>query len=143
MKVLFIGGTGNISSAVSRLCISRGFELHHLNRGISKTVIPGVITHRGDINEGIPDEILKMEWDAVANWVAFTGGDIERDISLFKGKTSQYIFISSASAYQKPLSMPVITESTPLSNPYWDYSRNKIICEDKLLGAYRIENFPI
>lgn len=145
MKILFIGGTGNISSASSRLCISKGWDLHHLNRGTSKTMFPDIVTHIGDINniESLPVEILKMEWDAVVNWVAFTENDIKRDISLFKGRTSQYIFISSASAYQKPLSMPVVTESTPLSNPYWDYSRNKIACEELLINSYRNENFPV
>ena len=151
MKILFIGGTGNISSAVSRFIAAGGMgrkaELHHLNRGISaagREIPPGVILHRGDIGSGaFPDDIRDKKWDCVVNWVAFTAEDVARDIELFRGKTSQYIFISSASAYRKPLTMPVVTESTPLCNPFWDYSRNKIACEDRLLDAYRRESFPV
>src|SRR6266436_9696290 len=82
------------------------------------------------------------QFDAVVNWIAFTPADIERDLELFRGRTRQYIFISSASAYQKPSTHYLITESTPLSNPHWDYSRNKIACEERLLRAYREEGFP-
>jgi len=144
MKVLFIGGTGNISSSVSRLAVSKGIELYHLNRGISKNDIKSVKTITGDIYNisSLPKELFKHKWDAVVNWVVFNQEDIERDLSIFKGKTNQYIFISSASAYQKPLSYPIVTESTPLYNPFWEYSRNKIKCEDRLLKAYREENFP-
>lgn len=144
MKVLFIGGTGNISSASSKLAISRGIELYHLNRGLSCTTISGVKTIQGDINK--PKDLIELknhEWDVVVNWIAFTPADIERDISLFKGKTKQYVFISSASCYQTPLSYPIITESTPLFNNLWDYSNDKIKCEDKLVQAYREEGFPI
>ena len=145
MKALFIGGTGNISTAVSRLAIALGIDLYHLNRGTTKINLQGVKTIIGDINhpKNIPDEIYKTNWDVVVNSIAFTDKDIERDIHLFKGKTKQYIFISSTSAYQKPLLHPVVTESTPLKNPYWEYSRNKIKCEDRLTQAYRNEDFPI
>jgi nucleoside-diphosphate-sugar epimerase len=145
MKVLFIGGTGNISSAASRLAVNRGIELYHLNRGTSKTSIPGVQTITGDIAnpDTLPAELSGQHWDAVVNWIAFTDQDIERDIRLFQGKTKQYIFISSASVYQSPPSHPVITESTPLYNPYWDYARHKIMCEEKLNHAYRAANFPM
>lgn len=145
MKVLFIGGTGNISSSVSRLAVSKGIQLYHLNRGIRKNNIKRIKTLIGDIYNisSLPGELFKHQWDVVVNWVAFTQEDIERDLSIFKGKTNQYIFISSASAYQKPLSYPIVTESTPLHNPFWEYSRNKIKCEDRLLKAYRDENFPI
>ncbi len=145
MKVLFIGGTGNISSAVSRLCAARGIQLYHLNRGTRKMKIDGVKTIIGDISspKSLPPELLKNDWDAVVDWIAYTEKDIERDISLFQEKTRQYIFISSASVYQKPLSHPVITESTPLRNPYWDYSKNKIKCEYLLNLAYREINFPV
>jgi len=144
MKVLFIGGTGNISSASSRLAVARGIELYHLNRGINKVRIDGIKTILGDITK--PDGLLELEkhnWDVVVNWIAFTPEDIERDISLFKGKTKQYIFISSASCYQTPLRYPIITESTPLSNDLWDYSGQKIKCEDRLMIAFREEGFPI
>jgi nucleoside-diphosphate-sugar epimerase len=144
MKVLFIGGTGNISSASSRLAISKGIELYHLTRGINKVEIEGVKTILGDINIlSSLTELKAHSWDVVVNWIAFTSADIERDITLFKGKTKQYIFISSASCYQTPLSYPVITESTPLCNNLWDYSNDKIKCEDRLMKAYREEGFPI
>lgn len=144
MKVLFIGGTGNISTASSRLAIAKGMELYHLNRGTQKVPMDGVQTLLGNINKpGELGAIKKHRWDAVVNWIAFTPEDIERDLALFKGKTKQYIFISSASCYQTPLRYPLITESTPLSNNLWDYSKNKILCEDRLLQAYREEGFPV
>lgn len=144
MKVLFIGGTGNISTAVSRLAVSKGIDLYHLNRGTRKVNIPGVKTIAGDIADpNTWQELGKHTWDSVVNWIAFTQEEAERDIVLFKGKTKQYIFISSASAYQKPLSYPIVTESTPLCNPFWEYSRNKIKIEDRLTLAYREAGFPI
>lgn len=144
MKVLFIGGTGNISTASSRLAIEKGFELYHLNRGFTKSEISNVKTIYGDINK--PEELhelKKHQWDVVVNWIAFTTQDIDRDIQLFKGKTNHYIFISSASCYQKPLSYPIITESTPLHNDLAVYSNNKIKCEERLMRAYREENFQM
>jgi nucleoside-diphosphate-sugar epimerase len=145
MKVLFIGGTGNISTAVSRLTVTKGIELYHLNRGSHKVSVPGVRTLTGDINK--KEEVAKIlsdhQWDVVVNWIAFSEQDIQRDYELFNGKTKQYIFISSASAYQKPLLYPIVTESTPLKNPYWDYSRNKIACEEKLNQLYREQDFPV
>ena len=144
MKVLFIGGTGNISTSVSKLCVKRGIDLYLLNRGIRKVEIPGVKTITGDITTSETANALQNHnWDCVVNWIAFTPGDVERDINLFHNKTKQYIFISSASVYQKPLTHPVITESTPLCNPVWDYSQNKIASEERLIKAYREENFPI
>ena len=144
MKILFIGGTGNISTPSSRLAIKKGIDLYHLNRGTSKVNIEGIKTIMGDINK--PEELTELKkhnWDVVVNWIAFTAEDMERDIKLFKGKTKQYIFISSASCYQTPLRYPFITESTPLYNNLWDYSNNKIKCEDRLMKAYREEGFPI
>ena len=145
MKVLFIGGTGNISMAVSRLALQRGMDLYLLNRGNRKVDLPGVKSITADI--GKPAEVAKAlaghSWDCVVNWIAFEPAEIERDIELFRGKTKQYIFISSASAYQKPATSPFITESTPLANPYWEYSRNKIACEERLNKALRDEGFPI
>ncbi len=144
MKVLFIGGTGNISTSVSKLCVNRGIDLYLLNRGIRKVEIPGVKTITGDITSSETANVLQSHnWDCVVNWIAFTPDDVERDINLFRNKTKQYIFISSASIYQKPPTHPVITESTPLYNPVWDYSQNKIACEEILSKAYRDENFPI
>lgn len=145
MKVLFIGGTGNISTSVSRLCVEKGIDLYLLNRGTRDVKIQGAKLIKGDISkpEQLKSELSKHTWDAVVNWIAFVEKDIENDIELFRNKTKQYIFISSASAYQKPPTYPVITESTPLYNPYWQYSRNKIACEERLNNAYRDENFPI
>ncbi|MDZ7725038.1 MAG: SDR family oxidoreductase [candidate division KSB1 bacterium] len=145
MKVLLIGGTGNISTSVSRLAVERGIDLYLLNRGNRKPDIPNAKSIKADISK--PDEARKalgdQHWDVVVNWIAFTEQDVARDVELFKGRTDQYIFISSASAYQKPPSHPVITESTPLANPFWDYSRDKIACEEHLMRAYRQFGFPV
>jgi len=144
LKVLFIGGTGNISTSVSKLCVERGIDLYLLNRGTRSVKIPGTKVISGDITSSETAAALKNHnWDSVVNWIAFHPDDIERDINLFRKKTKQYIFISSASVYQKPPSHPVITESTPLYNPVWDYSQNKIACEERLNKAYREEDFPI
>ena len=144
MKVLFIGGTGTISSAVSRLAVARGIDLYHLNRG-KRGSIEGVKTIHGDIKDvaGVARAIEGHSWDAVVDWIGFVPADVERDTKLFRDKTKQYIFISSASAYQKPPTHPIITESTPLANPYWEYSRNKIACEELLNRSYRETGFPI
>ncbi len=147
MKVLFIGGTGRISSACSQLAIEQGIELYLLNRGqTSERTAPkeAHILH-GDIYDktSARKAVESLTFDSVVNWIAFTPDNIENDIELFRGKTKQYIFISSASTYQSPpVSLP-ITESTPLDNPYWEYSRNKIACEERLMKAYSEEKFPI
>ncbi len=145
MEVLFIGGTGNISTAVSRLCVERGIDLTLLNRGRRKADIPGAASIAGDIGNpsAVATALRGRRWDAVVDWIAFTEADVERDISLFRETTGQFVFISSASAYQKPPVHPVITESTPLRNPFWEYSRNKIACEERLNRAYREEGFPV
>lgn len=145
MKVLFIGGTGNISTSCSFLTLEKGIDLYHLNRGVTKEEIPGVVSIKADIHN--KEETLKAigdhDFDVVVDWIAFIQDDVKRDYEIFKGKVKQFIFISSASAYQKPLSDPRITESTPLANPVWEYSQNKIACEDYLLQKYREEGFPI
>lgn len=145
MKVLFVGGTGTISTAVSRLCVARGIDLYLLNRGNRAVDIGGAKTIRADITrpEQVKAALAGQSFDAVVDWIAFVTTDVERDLALFRGKTNQYIFISSASAYQKPLSHPVITESTPLKNPFWQYSRDKAACEERLLKAWRDEDFPV
>lgn len=144
MKALFIGGTGNISTSVSKLCVERGIDLYLLNRGTRGIEITGATPLKGDIfdAEQVNRALAGQQWDAVVDWIAFTPEDVKRDIGLFRGKTKQYVFISSASAYQKPPRFPIITESTPLHNPYWEYSRNKIACEEILTHAYREEGFP-
>ena len=146
MKVLLIGGTGIISTAVSQLLVSQGHELFLLNRGSKNDKAPkGAKFIRADINNraGVLKALDGMKFDSIAEFIAFTPDHIERDIQLFSGITAQYIFISSASTYQKPLSSARITESTPLANPYWEYSRNKIACEDRLMKEYRTNGFPV
>jgi nucleoside-diphosphate-sugar epimerase len=146
MKILFIGGTGTISAAISRLLIAQGHELYLLNRGNRNDSLPkGVIPLNTDINdeEKISGLIRDLNFDCVADFIAFVPEHLQRDYRLFKGKTKQFIFISSASAYQKPLANYLVTESTPLANPFWQYSRDKIACEDYLMKLYREEGFPI
>lgn len=145
MRALFIGGTGIISSGCSPLAVAQGIDLTLLNRGTSHRPTPaGVKVLRGDINDlASVSEVLKGHtWDVVVNWIAFHPSQIERDIELFKGKCGQYIFISSASAYQTPPASLPVRESTPLDNPFWEYSRNKIACEEALVRAYREHKFP-
>ena len=146
MKALFIGGTGIISSAITRQLAGTEWELYLLNRGNRTDRIPeGVRVLTGDIyDEATVAELIRdLEFDVVADFIAFEPAHLERDYRLFKDKTKQYIFISSASAYQKPLSDYRITESTPLANPYWQYSRNKIACEEYLMKQYRETGFPV
>lgn len=145
MRVLFIGGTGIISTASTALAAQRGFDLTLLSRGQHEAQLPpGVKTLIGDVNDPVLFQRLEPEFfDAVVDWIAFTPADIERDLKLFRGRTRQFVFISSASAYQKPQTHYRITESTPLANPYWDYSQNKIACEERLMKAYREEGFPV
>ncbi|GHU97543.1 hypothetical protein FACS189483_03820 [Spirochaetia bacterium] len=146
MNVLFIGGTGTISTAISRQLLEQGHELYLFNRGTRNTVLPvGVREIRGDINNEAEaaEKLQGLSFDVVADFIAFTPNQLERDFRLFRGRTRQFIYISSASAYQKPASDYRITESTPLANPYWEYSRNKIAGEEYLLVKYRAEGFPI
>jgi nucleoside-diphosphate-sugar epimerase len=146
MKVLFIGGTGVISQAVSKLAVERGMELYLFNRGNTRSFIPeGAKLIEGDIRDpkSAAEALKGHEFDAVVNWIAFTPEHVETDLALFKGRTKQYVFISSASAYQKPPERYLITEETPLSNPYWPYSRDKIACENVLMEAYRRDGFPV
>ncbi|WP_295819935.1 SDR family oxidoreductase [uncultured Deinococcus sp.] len=146
MKVLFIGGTGIISSASTQLALDRGVELYLLNRGESSRPTPqGAHVLTGDIRDAasVTAALGDHEFDAVVDWVAFTPEHIETDLALFTGRTRQYVFISSASAYQTPPQTLPVTESTPLRNPHWQYSRNKIACEDRLIRAYRDGGFPV
>ncbi|MCE5343942.1 MAG: SDR family oxidoreductase [Eubacteriales bacterium] len=146
MKALFIGGTGTISTAISALCVREGWELYLLNRGNHKEDMPeGAHAIIADINDlaDVEAKLTGMTFDAVADFIAFTPAQVQRDVKLFGGKTAQYFFISSASAYQKPLSSPFVTESTPLSNPFWQYSRDKIACEEMLAHEYREHGFPM
>jgi nucleoside-diphosphate-sugar epimerase len=147
VKVLFIGGTGKISSACAQLAVERGIELYLLNRGQTSARPAPQAAHilQGDIRnqESARQALGKLTFDAVVDWIVFTPEHIELDLDLFRGRTGQYIFISSASAYQTPPVNLPITESTPLDNPYWEYSQAKIACEDRLVQAYRQEKFPM
>ncbi len=145
--VLFIGGSGTISSASTRLAVERGIDLHVLNRGTStaRPLPDGVTVHRADVRDpgSMRAALAGLEFDAVVDWVAFTPDHVRADIELFTGRTGQYVFISSASAYQTPPARVPVVESTPLRNPYWQYSRDKIACEDVLVEAYRERGFPM
>ncbi|KFZ25715.1 MAG: UDP-glucose 4-epimerase [Candidatus Izimaplasma bacterium HR2] len=135
MKILFIGGTGIISTAVSKLVLKKNDELYVLNRGNNNNKLPkGVKFLKGDINneEEIKDLLKGYYFDAVVQWIAYTPEQVKRDYNIFNGLTKQYVFISSASAYQKPVPTYPITEEVPLDNPYWDYSDNKKQCEEYL-----------
>jgi len=144
LKLLFIGGTGRISAAITKRCVALGHHVYLLNRG-NKSTIEGAIHLQGDINdETHVASLIKShgDFDAVANFINYTPEQVERDIRLFKGRTGQYLFISSTAAYQKPFSHYKVTESTPLHNPYWQYARDKIACEARLMEEYR-NGFPI
>jgi len=146
MRVLFIGGTGNISLASTRLAAELGMEVTLLRRGQRTADLPkDVRTIAVDVRdeEAAAQALGNQTFDAVVDWIAFTPDDIERDIRIFRDRARQFLFISSASAYQKPVGHYLITESTPLANPFWQYSRDKIACEDRLMKAYREEGFPI
>lgn len=147
MKVLFIGGSGIISSACSALAVERGIDLYLLNRGqTTNRRIPGAVkTLIGDIRDraAVAGVLESHTFDVVVDWIAYTPEHIATDLALFRGRVGQYIFISSASVYQKPPARLPITEETPLDNPFWDYSRDKIACERALLAAYREVGFPV
>ena len=146
MRALIIGGTGTISTAVSHRLAELGWDLYLLNRGSKREHVPAnaeVISCSIHDEEKVQELIAGKYFDTVVNFIAFHPADIERDIRLFSGNCGQYIFISSASVYQKPLSNYIVTESTPLANPYWQYSSDKIACEEILIQAYRDTGFPI
>jgi len=146
-KALFIGGTGTISAAITaRVAADPAWDLYLLNRGRRTDAIPdGVRLIQCDIRDEAETSRLlgDLRWDCVCDFIGFVRADAERDWRLFRGKTGQYMYVSSASAYQKPPVSPFITESTPLANPYWQYSRDKIACEDFLMEKYRTEAFPV
>lgn len=146
MKILLIGGSGTISSAVTQKLVSENHQVFVLNRGNNNDRLPSSVhvLVADMVNENDVAEIIKGHFfDAVCEFIAFHPSQIERDIRLFSEKTNQYVFISSASAYHKPSVNPYITEGTTLANPYWQYSRDKIACEEVLWNAYRKNNFPM
>lgn len=147
MKALFIGGTGRISSAITRMLAENPeWELYLINRGSRSDAVPeGVKVITADIGDEalVARKLEGMTFDCVCDFIAYTPEQVQRDYRLFSGRTKQYMYISSASAYQKPASNYLITESTPLANPYWAYSRDKIACEDFLMTMYRHSGFPV
>ncbi|HEX7490337.1 MAG TPA: SDR family oxidoreductase [Candidatus Limnocylindrales bacterium] len=145
MRVLFIGGSGLISSACTDLALMRGLDVVLLNRGNDSARFAGATTLVADTRDEAAMEraLAGRHFDAVVDWIAYTPADIERALRLFTGKTGQFVFVSSASAYQKPLEGWLITEATPLENPFWDYSRGKIACEERLMSAHSRDGFPV
>jgi nucleoside-diphosphate-sugar epimerase len=144
MRILFIGGTGIISTACRELAVARGHQVSVLNRG-QRERPPGVEVLTADVNDGaaMTAALGGREWDVVVNFLAFGPADVTRDIARFQGRTGQYFFISSASAYQRPVRHYLVTESTPLENPFWEYSRAKIAAEETALHALRANGFPV
>lgn len=146
MKVLLIGGTGTISMAITKMLAKTNWEVYLLNRGSRMEEIPpNIHVLKADIaDEECVAKLLQNEtYDCVCEFIGFCKEQVERDIRLFAGKTKQYLYISSASAYHKPCKNYVITEGTTLANPYWEYSQNKIACEERLLKEYRDNGFPV
>ena len=146
MKALFIGGTGTISTAISKRLLEQGCELYLLNRGNRNDVLPsGAHSIVADINDEamVAEKMKDLSFDVVCDFIGFVPEQLERDFRLFNGKTKQFMYISSASAYQKPVANYRITEATPLVNPYWEYSRNKIACEEYLMKMHRENGFPV
>lgn len=146
MKILFIGGTGTISTAISKQLANMGHDLYLINRGNRNSELPSNVNFiTVDINDetAVAEKIKGMSFDSVCDFIGFVPEQLERDYRLFKGKTKQFMYISSASAYNKLPADYVITEGTALANPYWEYSRNKIACEDFLMKKYREEAFPV
>ncbi len=143
MKILFIGGTGNISKACAELAITRGHDVTLLNRG-QHGALPGTHQKVADMADtaAVASALGNQRWDVVADFLIFTPEQLEQRLGLFRGRLGQFIFISTASAYQRPVTHYLVTESTPLANPFWDYSRDKITCEERLLRALREEHFP-
>lgn len=143
MKILFLGGSGVISRAATEQTIAAGHELWLLNRGQRRPVAGAraLVADLADL-DGVRTALRGHTWDVVVQWIAFAPADIRRDLGLFRDTTRQYVFISSASVYQKPLTHYLITESTPRANPHWEYSRLKIACEQELEAAHQANGFP-
>lgn len=147
MKILFIGGTGTISMAITKQILKENkHELYLINRGNRNLGLDGIkeikIDINGDINQ-IKEKLENLNFDCVCDFIIMHLDQAKRDYELFKNKTKQFIFISSASAYKKPVDNYIITENTPLENPYWEYSREKISTEEFFLDKYKTEGFPI
>ncbi|MEV8272444.1 NAD-dependent epimerase/dehydratase family protein [Microbacterium sp. NPDC077184] len=145
-SILFIGGTGIISAACVRAAVSAGHRVSVLNRGLGSRTIPADVERLdADVRDrdAVRAAVAGRRFDVVAQFLAFTPDQVRADVELFEGRCDQYLFVSSASAYQTPPSRLPVTESTPLRNPFWQYSRDKIACEDLLVAAYRERGFPV
>ena len=144
MKVLFLGGTGNLSTACAREAVAQGHSLAVLTRGQQADRLPAPVERiRGDAADAATLEaVAARRFDAVVDFIAYDALAVKRDIRAFSGRVAQYVFISTASVYQKPPRHYVVTEDTPLGNPYWDYARQKIAAEDALREANRTHAFP-
>ncbi len=144
MRLLFIGGTGLISTACTELAVKQGHQVSLLNRGRRKAAPPGAETIVADARdkESVRSALGNRKFDSVVNWIAFEVPHVEQDIELFRGRTGQYVFISSATVYEKPPPRPVMTEDTPRGNPYWEYAQRKIECEDRLWEEFKRSTFP-
>jgi nucleoside-diphosphate-sugar epimerase len=145
MKALLIGGTGNISLPITRKLLALGWQVTLLNRGSRNDLAPGADHIPCDVHDeqAMKEALAGRQFDVAAQFIAYHPEEVARDIRLLSGKTRQYVFISSASVYQKPLRTAIISESTPLSNPYWTYSRDKIACELLLMDAWDKHVFPV
>ena len=145
MRVLFIGGTGTISAACAELAVAQGIDLWLLNRGQRDNVVAGAQVITADVRDpaALQAAVAGRTFDVVVDFIAYTAAHIENDIAMFRGRCAQFIFISSASAYRKPPTRWPIDESCVLDNPFWQYSRDKIACEERLVRAFRDERFPI
>ncbi len=143
MRILFIGGTGTLSRACVELAVARGHDVTVLNRG-KRGAVPGTRQIVADMADpaAVASALGNGRWDVVADFIIFTPEQLEQRLDLFRGRLGQFLFISTASVYQRPVTHYLVTESTPLANPFWDYSRNKIVCEERLVRALREENFP-
>ena len=145
-RLLYIGGTGTISAACVRRSVEAGDDVTVLNRGSARRRLPdGVRELVADVRDpaAVRAAVGDAEFDVVAEFLAFTPGHVAQDLELFEGRTGQYVFLSSASAYEKPPRGLPVTESTPLRNPFWQYSRDKIACEDLLVDAHGERGLPV
>lgn len=145
-SILYIGGTGTISAACVRRSVALGHEVTVLNRGTGRRALPPEVERvQADVRDAaaVRAALGERRFDVVAEFLAFTPEHVATDLELFEGRTGQYVFISSASAYEKPPRRVPVTESTPLRNPFWQYSRDKIACEDVLVAAHRERGLPV
>jgi nucleoside-diphosphate-sugar epimerase len=146
MRALLVGGTGNISTAVTRLLAEQGNDVAVLNRGAAASSLPEGVRHlKADVRDraAAAEALGDLEFDVVVDWLAYEPAHVETDIALFSGRTTQYVFISSATVYRRPSQPYRITESSPLGNDHWQYARDKLACEERLRLEHRERGFPV